>query len=47
MYKANSFVISGNDAAGPWLPTLAVSVTQYIISSDHLLDTTQLALTSF
>jgi len=27
-------VISGNDAAGPQLPTYAVSVTQHIFGSD-------------
>jgi len=39
-------VISGNDAAGPHLPTYAVSIMQHIFSSDHLLGTTQPALTS-
>jgi len=39
-------VISGNDAAGPQLPTNAVSIMQQIFSSDHLLGTVQLALIS-
>jgi len=39
-------VISGNDAAGPQLPTNAVSIMQQIFGSDCLLGTMQLALTS-
>ena len=37
--KKHNQVISGNDAAGPQLPTYAVSVTQHIFGSDHLLGT--------
>jgi len=46
--KKRKQVISGNDAAGPQLPvpTYAVSVTQHIFGSGHLLGTMQLALTS-
>jgi len=38
--------ISSNDAAGPQLPTNAVTVTQPIFSSSSLLGTIQMVLTS-
>jgi len=37
--------ISSDDAAGPPLPTNAVSTTQHILGSNHLLGTMQLVLT--
>ena len=44
--KNNKQVISGNDGAGPRLPTNAANVMQRVFGSDGLLGTTQLALTS-
>jgi len=42
----NKQVISGNDAAGPRLPTDAERIMQRVFGSDGLLGTAQLALTS-